>query len=484
MDKKIYDFPFEKVKSQVSTAFKKAGQRATVADLISQTGLAKYQVESVVPALVDECRGQMQVTQSGEILYYFPKGMSNQKKGFWAGWKRFWSAFTQISGKILTFLFKIWIMVMLVGYFIIFLALFVLALVASIAASMAKRDDRDRGDGGGLGFYFAARLIGFFIELWIYSGAYNKKAGKKVPFYKSVFAFVFGVEPPAEEWLRMEKKAFISLVQKQKGSITLEEVMALTGRDRAGANELVTRFLLEYEGEPLVSDEGTLYYFFPELLKLSRETESIRLGDRPLIPFSHNQGGTNRWIVFFNAFNAVFGAYFLYFGLWGDPSSPAGLVYYFTIYLLQELGFGRPEGLVTLVLGLIPALYSLLFFAIPTWRRLGEHRKNRRIKESNFRRRLIDKVISRPEEVDLEEIQPESRAELSVPISQLKTVKEKMFLDLVLERHVEVVSSPGGSMLYVVPDLKREKKDMEKIRSSLDMGKYRLGAKVFDTGEE
>ena len=81
--KKIYDFPIEKVRSQVISAFKHHGSSGTVSDVMGFTGLPKYQVETAVKTVAADCRGQMAVTESGEIVYRFPQGFSNPQKSLW-----------------------------------------------------------------------------------------------------------------------------------------------------------------------------------------------------------------------------------------------------------------------------------------------------------------------------------------------------------------------------------------------------------------
>jgi hypothetical protein len=67
--------------------------------------------------------------------------------------------------------FKVWIMVMLVGYFLLFMAIAILALVASVAVSVSgssnDRNDR-RGNGMG-GLILATHVFDLIIRIWFYS---------------------------------------------------------------------------------------------------------------------------------------------------------------------------------------------------------------------------------------------------------------------------------------------------------------------------
>jgi hypothetical protein len=484
--KKVYDFPFDQVRTQVTSALKKHGNRGTVADVVGLSGLPKHQVEAVLPAVVADCRGQMAVTESGEILYKFPQGLSNPERSL--GKK-----LLHWTGKALAALFKAWILVMLVGYFVLFVVILLVALIASIALSFMRRDDdRDGAEiGGFLGGMMVSRILEFFLVLWLYSGdPYERQQKKKKPFYKAVFEFVFGVEDKPEVRAKMERKAFVSLVRRNNGTVSLEELMALTGKSRAEADAFVSRLMLEFEGEPRVSDQGTLSFFFPGLLLTSGAADRpYILADQPLIPFTRNPSKTNNWIIFLNGFNIVFGIYFLAFGLQGvDRVVAAGdnlsFVYLVMVALVTAFGHVTESSAnfwITTVLGIVPALYSAFFFGIPLVRRWREGIKNLAVKTANLRRRVVAAALGRPLEIRLDQV--ESDSELSAPgkPADRLALKESLLRDLAGDRSIEVKSS--SPLVYAVPDLEREKSDLEQIRRTTDLSKYAIGKVVFDTEE-
>jgi len=131
--KKVYEYNTEKVKTSIVNALKRHGNETTVADIITLTGLPEYQVQETIKHVVNEYDGHMKVSESGELLYYFPRGMRSTVRGFIPTMKRIGRKFLKAVGKILSFLFKIWIVVMLVGYFLVFLAILLLAMCVSFA---------------------------------------------------------------------------------------------------------------------------------------------------------------------------------------------------------------------------------------------------------------------------------------------------------------------------------------------------------------
>lgn len=470
--KKVYDFSFDKVRGQVTRALRQHGNSGTVADVVGLSGLPRYQVEQVMPAVVSDCRGQLAVTESGEILYRFPQGLSNPKTSWF---RRFVSG----AGKVLRVLFKVWIVIMLVGYFVLFVLILLAALVLSIVASQTRRND-DRDDGGGLlAMLSVTRLIEFFVLLWLYSGDVEQRVQKKrKPFHRAVFEFVFGVEEKPEIRERAERKAFVALVRQNKGTVSLEELMALTGKARGEADGFISRLMLEFDGEPRVSDAGTLNFFFPGLLKTSGDAgRAPNLPDRQPIPFTRNPKKTNGWIGFLNGFNIVFGAYFLAFGLQGyqaavNSNDMLSILYVLATALLSGFGhmtMAAAEGWILGVLGVVPVLYSGFFFGIPLVRRWREKRKNRQIAIDNLRKRVALKVLDKPTDIRLDQ----------VGSSEPQTLKEGLLRDVAGDRSVDVRGVDPA--VYAVPDLQREIADLAQIRKNTDVSKLAIGKVVFDS---
>lgn len=473
--KKVYDFSFGKVRDQVARALRRHGNKGTVADVVGLSGLPRYQVEQVMPAVVSDCRGQLAVTESGEVLYRFPQGLSNPKKS-WL------NRLASGTAAVLRALFKAWIVVMLVGYFVLFVVLLVAALIVSIGASMTRRND-DRDDGGGfLAAYSVGRLVEFFVLLWLYSGDPEQRRRKaRKPFHKAVFEFVFGVAEKPEVRETDERKAFVGLVRQNQGTVSLEEVIALTGRARGDADGFISRLMLEFEGEPRVSDAGTLNFFFPGLLLTSGQpVRPYLLSDKPLIPFTRNPKKTNGWIAFLNGFNILFGGYFLLFGLQGvdavrGSGDSLGALYVIVTGLLSAFGsltMTSAETLVVGVLGVVPTLYSALFFGIPLVRRWREKRKNRRIQIDNLRRRVAAETLAKPTEIRLDQVAP----------SEPLTVKEGLLRDVAGDRNVDVLNV--NPVVYSIPDLQREIEDLSEIRRKTDVSKLAIGKVIFDSEDK
>jgi len=495
---KVYDFPLAKVEDQLVSFLKQQRGESTVADMIAGTGLPKYQVEQAAKAALDEYAGRLKVTESGELLYYFPNGMRSTLRGPGPRWRRFWKSFRSTTARVLTLLFKIWIVAMLVGYFVGFVALGVLAILASVAASVAGRSDgRDsgRGRGGGFGgMYLVMQLFNLILRMWFWSSILNDRQRKPQPggraFYKSVFGFVFGDGDPNKGWEEAERKYVISYIRSRKGVITIEELLALTGRESDGANALMNRLLLEYEGEPGVTDDGTLVYSFPELMRTSDAAQKA-IGQVPVlnpeskhvVPFSTNKPRTNGWISFFNAFNLAFGSYFLGISIVQGAAAVAKTGPYFYSFvgrLLLQAGIS-PVPVISIVLGIIPVAFSVFFFLIPLLRRIRLGRQNDALREETLRRRVMAQVLASPSRVDPREVRPTGT---NLDPRDLPGTRRRILDRIAASLKAEPVPlEKEGLFAYRFPELERELADLEAYRKGIDTKRYDVGKTVFDSGQ-
>ncbi|MDX9783763.1 MAG: hypothetical protein RBT72_03315 [Spirochaetia bacterium] len=498
-EEKVYDYNRQKVRDSLLSGFKRTRGESTVADIAALTGLPLPQINAELPALVDEYGARLKVTEKGELLYSFPKGMKSRYKGFGPGAKRFLRTLGKAASEVSKFLFKTWILVMLGGYFIIFLALALFALLASVAVQFGgsgRSDSRSSSRGGGLGgLWLTTRLFDSLIRIWFYSELFKppqerfgqaRAKPQRRPLHKAVFSHVFGDGDPNVDWDEVEKKTVIAFLQTHKGIMSMAEFMAITGLEPQEAETAVNKYLLEFEGSPEVSPEGSIYFAFPGLLRRMGSTpefigSSVKL--KRLHKFSSNSPKADRTFRLINGVNIVFGGYFLYhafnLGAAFYVSTPKGLalrgglpiVYSATGYLLQSLGSVNPVSIILWGLGVVPLAFSAFFFAIPILRSFKQKADNERIKTENLRRIVYRNILS------------DSAAVGSQPGGQIEEAKpsdpeavDKISLRLAAWSKAEPVE--GG---YEFAELKRIQADMEKLRASVDLESFAPGKTVFDT---
>jgi hypothetical protein len=305
--------------TKVTEALKRRKKGATVADVVAATALPLNTVKELVPRAADEYSARLEVTSSGEILYSFPQGFTSRYRGFQAGLQKFTKEFIKGAGIAASWFFKVWIMTMLVGYFVLFMLIALAALVLSMAANSSNSNSRSRGSGLGL----VSGILNFIIRIWFYSELTrsmdrryydglrpdfqqsDRSRPKGRPLYKAIFSFVFGEADPNREAGSAEKKAVIAYIQANRGVISLPEYMALTGQPPAEAETGIMACCSEFGGSPEAADDGTILYRFDELLRRQDKTDRSFGGAsaplRKLKKFSANEKKMNTWFGVINS---------------------------------------------------------------------------------------------------------------------------------------------------------------------------------------
>jgi hypothetical protein len=463
-----------------------------------------------VPAVSDEYSGRLEVTESGEIKYSFPRGFTSRYHGFRAGLRRFTDKLGKGVKVVGKGVFKGWIMVMLVGYFVLFMVLALAALLLSVAASMSG-NGRSESKGGGLGgLFLASHIFDLVIRIWFYSeltksldpsrsGRPAQKKGK--PLFKAIFSFVFGDDDPNADWQAREKQAVISYLQVSKGVISLPEFMNLTGLPPQEADRAITAYCAEFGGSPEATDDGTVVYRFDALLRRADKRDRSFGSSSPLkrlAAFSSNQKNMNVWFSVINGVNLLFGSYFLSSALstgavsivtsiarngkqvvslvaqsGGTPSYLYGLTYALSTALIEN-----PLPLITIGLGVVPLVFSLFFWLIPLIRSGLVKKDNERIRMENLRKLGYSRIWGFPRNVKRADIGATVEMDASRP-RNLGAAQDRVIKELGSYAVPEVSVADDGSTVYSFTELEREKAALEKYRAGVQATD--IGATVFDS---
>jgi hypothetical protein len=499
MATKVYDFNMENVQGVLVSHLRSRRRESTVADLVAGTGLPKYQVEQGLKGVLAEYAGHLKVSESGELIYYFPWPMRSTLRGFGPAFRRGVRAFLKGAAAVLSFLFKVWIVAMLVGYFLVFLALALLALFGGFAISLSGGRDRRGGrrgpSGSGQGMFLVMRLLDLVLRMWFWSNLTGAMRGRQArepgrPFYRSVFSFVFGDPDPNRDYEGQLTRWALSYLRAHRGVITLEEVLAMTGRDPDGAQQLLNRWLVEFDGDPRATDDGTVVYAFPELLRTTA-TEQATFVSGPAAaapvrvpePFCANKPSTNGWIIFFNLVNLLFGGYFLFVSLAPQAAAQLGPNFPYLSRmagaLLLTVGVTNPAPVLAVVLGAVPLAFSALMYLIPLLRRARLARWNEGIRTEDLARRIYQRVLADPSRVDPREIRPAGDGR---DPSRFEALRKRIFDRFAGAKGAEPEALPDGGFVYRFADVQREQADLERTRAAVDLAKLQTGATVFDSG--
>jgi hypothetical protein len=371
--------------------------KLTVADAAAASGLSLAEADRGLHALVADYRGHLEATESGELLFGFPHGFSKP----WErqeGLARFFASVGRTAGGAARFVVRAWVAIVLVGYVVIFLAI----MLGLFFARSSSSEDRGGSRGGGLLPYFLFRLIAdalFFSyhPLWRtgeerprrWFDAKRSRRDEGPPFYERVDRFFFGPPPPVKD-PEASKKAVLAEIRAKKGRIGLADVLRVTGLSRAEVDPLLSRLLVDYDGEIEVSDEGGIFYRFPDLRKTA-DARAPKSAAKPvwelreqLPPVTGNPSSSNLLIGALNAFNLLASTWIL----------SQGLTFERMWAMFQGVpAIDLPPPGTPLALGLVPLVFSLLLFLLPLGRLLLRPLKKRRVARENGRRAVLQAVL-------------------------------------------------------------------------------------------
>jgi len=457
-------------KSTILASLRRLGGRATAGDVVAESGLPADDVRSGLKALLESHRGHLEVSSTGELVYDFdPKLIERGSEPAIARWARKFKKGLQAG-------FKAWIVVMLVVYFVLFVVLVIAAIFAS------QRGD-SRGGGWGRGRGRGGFHVNPFFWYWVwsprwrlgrpyYGHRWERTLGKKdrVPFYKKVFAFVFGPDRP-EPTQKQIDRAKLRLIRARNGVVTTAELVEHTGTGFDEAEEEMARLLGAYDGEAAVSPDGELVYAFPDLMTTVREGRRPRapkpawLRLEPPRELTGNTSGANAVVVGMNAFTLI-----------ASATAPW--------FIFPRLGLGGTAAWVGLVL--VPVVFSVLFFGGPLVRMAGVRRENRRRARRNVRRVLLGLVYERSLEgrpVAVEEARAFVDAKLSDQVVRREAVEE-ILQEMAAELDADVSVLDDGGVWYRFDEIRTRLAAGESMRRRLRLDERTVDDIVFSTSDD
>ncbi len=284
---------------KVMKAVEALNYRATVGDIAAQAGLQIPIAEQGLLALASEVGGNLQVADSGDIAYSFPKNFRSIL--FSKYWKLRLNAGLGKAWKILFYIIRISFGVALLSSIgIMAIALIILAIAAATAAS--SRDDNNGSFNIGGLFYILSDLLSsalrlFFYADWLGYGGYGRrsygygnrsqsrsrqkfssnKPKSELNFLESIFSFLFGDGNPNEDLEDRRWRFVAGVIRANKGAIAAEQVTPFLDSPEAEPDDAILPVLVQFQGQPLVSPQGEIVYQFPEL-----QVTAAALGDRSI----------------------------------------------------------------------------------------------------------------------------------------------------------------------------------------------------------
>jgi len=253
--------------------------RVTVGDVASQAGLDIKIAERDLLALASEAGGHLQVSESGEIAYLFPRNFRSILRNkhwqlqFQEGWNKIWGA--------LFYLIRISFGIFLIAS-IVLISIAIVAIMIALSAS-SQGDNNSSGNhrsGGGLSMPW----------LWISSDWFGylspnrqrQRSRSKNPrnssdsgmnFLEAIFSFLFGDGDPNANLEERRWQTIATTIRNQKGAVIAEQIAPYldnVGQGVGSASQpedenYILPVLSRFNGRPEVSPEGQIIYHFPEL---------------------------------------------------------------------------------------------------------------------------------------------------------------------------------------------------------------------------
>ena len=375
----------------IMQAVEQLGYRVTVGDVAAKAGLDVNFAQRELLTLASEAGGNLQVAESGDIAYLFPKNFRDILRNKFLRlqlqewWQKIW--------RILFYLIRISFGIVLVAS--------ILLIFVAITILLSNSDSNNGGGGGEGGGGGGGRGGGFFFFpyfwndlLWIfywnhdepYYQQRSRLTGQKpqMSFLEAVFSFIFGDGNPNHNLEERKWSDIAAAIRNNRGAVVAEQIAPYLDNLGQGYareyEEYMLPALARFDGRPEVSPEGQIVYHFPQLQTTATERNSQPVAAylrEMLWRFSNASSGQIMLAAGLGAVNLV-GA--LVLGNLLSNSAIAG-------------GF----------IGFVSAIYPMMliygvgFLAIPLIRYFWIQWKNSRIEARNLERQQRAMLLNEPD---------------------------------------------------------------------------------------
>ncbi len=270
----------------VMQAVEKLDYRVTVGDVATSAGLQVNLAERELLALASEAGGHLQVADTGDIVYQFPKQFRAvlRNKHFRLQLQEWWEKVWRILFYLIRISFGI---ILILSIFIIFASIFII-LTTLNKDSSSNRSSRSRGGG----MIFLPRMFWGPDLFWFFNpnyGRYQQRrrqkaastSGESMNFLESVFSFLFGDGNPNANLEERRWQAIAATIRNNQGAVVAEQIAPYLDDLGTGYSNEFEEYMLpvltRFNGRPEVSPDGQIVYHFPELQTTvqERNTQSV-----------------------------------------------------------------------------------------------------------------------------------------------------------------------------------------------------------------
>jgi hypothetical protein len=364
----------------------KLGYRVTVGDVAAQAGLEINLAQRGLLALASDAGGHLQVAESGEIVYLFPKNFrAILRNKFWRlrlqeWWEKIWG--------ILFYLIRISFGIILVVS-ILLMAITIAIILISLNSSRDGDSSSDRSSGGGGIIFFPTDIFWIFNPTYDYnryerqSPSATEREGKGMNFLEAVFSFLFGDGNPNFNLEENRWREIGSVIQNCGGAIVAEQIAPyLDNIDNYNieTEDYILPVLSRFNGYPKVSPQGNIIYYFPELQVTAKKRKLQQISEylqEKFWRFSQADGGQILLAIGLGALNFILALV---------------LGSFLQEYAISGAWFDFIRSIYWLLIG-----YAGAFLGIPLLRYFWVQWKNRKVAAGNQQRQARTKWLEQPD---------------------------------------------------------------------------------------
>ncbi|MEM1255764.1 MAG: hypothetical protein AAGI69_25275 [Cyanobacteria bacterium P01_H01_bin.21] len=356
--------------------------RVTAGDVAAKTGLNISQAEAGVLALASATQAHMQVAETGDIAYEFPSQFrSILRNQYWQlRWQETWAKIWAVLFYLIRISF---------GIMLILAVVLVFVAIIAIQIGMQQRDDDNRGGGySGIGFN-PWLWIGRDMFYWFSYGprpqhsrhnsySSHNRQDNKLNFLEGVYSFLFGDGDPNKDLDERRWGAIATVIRNHQGAVSAEQLAPYLDNTNLDDDleDYVIPVLSRFNGQPKVSPEGDLVYYFPELQVSANnyKPKSVPAYLREIKRRFTNASSDQVTIAISLGTALVVGSLYL-INIAGNFSGFVGFVQSISVLLLG---------------------YGLAFLGIPAGRYFWMQQQNKKIETRNTARQsLVGKTVQR-----------------------------------------------------------------------------------------
>jgi hypothetical protein len=262
----------------IMQAVEQLGYRVTVGDVAAQAGLNVNLTQQGLLALATEAGGHLQVAESGDMVYLFPKNFrAILRNKFWRlrlqeWWKKVW--------KVLFYLIRISFgIVLLLSIVLIFLTIIIIITAANQGGNSSNNRGHSHGSGGSVFMPY------FWIGpdwFWFFAPDYGtpqyrrrrEREQNQLNFFEAIFSFLFGDGNPNANLEERRWQEIATVIRNNKGAVVAEQISPYLDNIGEGYareyEDYMLPVLTRFNGQPEVSPDGQIVYYFPELQTLAQ----------------------------------------------------------------------------------------------------------------------------------------------------------------------------------------------------------------------